>query len=55
MVRPWVQWLVDHNLKVVLYITLILALPMFLFAYIHDAMDDAKYALDVIKSAKKGQ
>jgi len=55
MVRPWVQWFVDRNLKVVLYTILVVSLPLFWFAYIREAMDDAEYAFDLIKSAKKGQ
>jgi hypothetical protein len=55
MLRPWAQWFIDHNLKVVLYAILIVALPIFWLAYIREAMDDAEYAFDRIKSAKKGQ
>lgn len=55
MVRPWVQWLVDRNMKFVLYIIWVLALPLFWFNYLGEAMDDAELAFDAIKSAKKGE
>ena len=54
MLRPWVQWFVDRNLKVVLYLIWIIALPAFLLAYLGEAVDDAEYTLDKIKTAKKG-
>lgn len=54
MLRPWAQWFVDRNLKVVLYLIWIIALPAFWIAYLGEAMDDAEYALNEIKQAKKG-
>ncbi len=54
MLRPWAQWLVNHNLKIVLYIIWLIILPLFWFVYLGPAMQDAKESFDDLKSAKKG-
>lgn len=54
MLRPWVQWLVDHNMKFVMYFIWLISLPLFWFNYLTEAMDDAEYVFDEIKSARKG-
>jgi hypothetical protein len=54
MLRPWAQWLINHNMRFVLQLIIVLTLPLFWFAYIGDAMDDAERAFDAVKMAKKG-
>lgn len=52
--KPWIQWLVDNNLKFVLYLIWVIALPAFWLYYLNEAMRDAKYSIEEIKQAKKG-
>jgi len=55
--KPWVKWLVNRNMKFVIYLTWFLILPCYLFWYCGLAMEDAtKNALDdfnAIKNTKK--
>lgn len=53
MFRPWVKWLVNHNLKFVVYLTLVLVLPLFLLIYIDDAFKDALAVFNDIKKLQK--
>lgn len=54
MLRPWAQWFINHNMRFVLQIIVVLTLPLFWIAYIGEAMDDAETAFNAIKTAKKG-
>jgi hypothetical protein len=51
--QPWVKWLVNRNMKFIVFIVWLIALPAFLLAYIEDAADDALYTFKEIKQFKK--
>jgi hypothetical protein len=51
--QPWVKWLVNNNLKFLVYLVWFIALPAFLLAYFENAVDDALEALKEIKKFKK--
>jgi hypothetical protein len=53
MFRPWVKWLVNHNLKAVLYLIWLLVLPFFLLAYLENAAEDAMHELKDIRKLEK--
>ena len=53
MPKKCIQWLIDHNFKFLVYFAWIIALPIFLFAYLGQAMQDALYELNEIKEIKK--
>jgi hypothetical protein len=54
MPKPWVKWLINHDMKFVLYIVWLVILPLFLLVYLKKSADDALYELNYIKNAKKG-
>jgi hypothetical protein len=51
--QPWVKWLVNRNMKFIVFIVWLIALPAFLLAYIENAADDALHTLKEIKQFKK--
>jgi hypothetical protein len=51
--RPWVKWLVNHNMKPVIYLIWLVVLPLFLVAYAGEAAKDAMYELNDIRNLKK--
>lgn len=53
MITPWAQWLVNNNLRFVLYLIWIIILPTYWFMYITEAMDDAGYDFKIIGKIKK--
>ena len=57
MVRSWVQWLVNHDLKIIVYVCWFLVLPLYLLYYIpsciKSAKEDALCELESIKSLRK--
>lgn len=52
--QPWVKWLINHNMKFVVYFVWFLVLPLFLFAYIENAVEDATKEFKDIQQLKKG-
>lgn len=54
MSQPWVKWCVNNNLKFLVYIVWLLVLPLFLLAYLENAVEDAIRELNWIKNTKKG-
>ena len=54
MYQPWVKWCVNNNLKFLVYLVWLIALPAFLLAYTENAVDDARYEFNCIKNLKKG-
>jgi len=52
--QPWVKWLVNHDMKFVVYIIWLLILPLFLLAYAENAAQDAMSELNDIQKLKKG-
>lgn len=52
--QPWVKWLVNHDMKFVVYIVWLLILPLFLLAYAENAAQDAMSELNDIQKLKKG-
>lgn len=54
MLKSWIKWCINHDVKFVLYILWFLVLPSFLLAYTKEATTDAIYVLDYIKNTKKG-
>lgn len=54
MSQPWVKWCVNNNLKFLVYLVWLIALPAFLLAYTENAVDDARYEFNCIKNLKKG-
>lgn len=52
--QPWVKWLVNHDMKFVVYIVWLLILPLFLLAYVENAAQDAMSELNDIQKLKKG-
>ena len=52
--QPWVKWLVNHEMKFVVYIIWLLILPLFLLAYAENAAQDAMSELNDIQKLKKG-
>lgn len=55
MVRPWLKWCINHNLKFIVYVVWLFVVPLFWFVYLEEAMKDAVSELNYIKSLKKGQ
>lgn len=53
MFRPWVKWLVNNNLKTVVYLIWLLVLPFFLLAYLENAAEDAIRELKDIRKLEK--
>lgn len=51
--RPWVKWLVNHNMKFVVYLIWLIVLPLFLLAYAGEAAKDALHELNDIHNLKK--
>ena len=51
--RPWVKWLVNHNMKFVVYLVWLFVLPLFLLAYIENAAEDAMNEFNDIQKLKK--
>jgi hypothetical protein len=51
--QPWVKWLVNHNMKFIVFIVWLIVLPAFLLAYLEIAADDAIDAFKEIKQFKK--
>jgi hypothetical protein len=49
--KPWVKWLIDHNMKFVVYFVWLVVLPAYWFVYLPQAMQDAA---NDIKLLKKG-
>lgn len=54
MFKPWVKWCVNNDMKFLVYLVWLLILPVFLLAYIENAVEDAMYEFNSIKNAKKG-
>jgi hypothetical protein len=54
MFKPWVKWCINHNVKFLVYLVWLLILPLFLFAYLENAAEDAIRELNCIKNIKKG-
>lgn len=54
MFKPWVKWCINHNMKFLVYLVWLLVLPLFLLAYIENAVEDAMHEFSSIKNAKKG-
>jgi hypothetical protein len=52
--KPWVKWLIKHDLKFIVVILWFVILPVFWFAYLKQSMEDAIYELEQIKNTKKG-
>lgn len=52
--KPWVKWLVNHDMKFVVYIVWLLILPLFLLVYAENAAQDAMSELNDIQKLKKG-
>lgn len=61
MRKPWVTWLINHNLKFVLYTIWVVCLPYYFIAnidieqYLDNSTKDALSELKDIQRAKKGQ
>lgn len=53
MPKKWVQWLINRNLKILVYFVWLIALPIFWFTYLGQAARDALGELDQIKRIKK--
>ncbi len=51
--QPWVKWLVNHNMKFVVYLVWLIILPLFLLAYLENAAEDALVELNDIQKLKK--
>jgi hypothetical protein len=51
--KPWVKWLVNHNMKFIVFLVWLIALPAFLLVYIENATEDALQQLKEIKQFKK--
>ena len=52
--KPWVKWSIDHNMKFLVYLVWLIVLPLFLFAYIENAVEDATTEFKDIQKLKKG-
>jgi hypothetical protein len=52
--KPWVKWCINNNVKFLVYIVWLIALPAFLLAYTENAVQDAIVELNWIKNIKKG-
>ena len=52
--QPWVKCSIDHNMKFLVYLVWFLILPLFLFAYIENAVEDAAQEFKDIQKLKKG-
>jgi hypothetical protein len=48
-----ISWCINSNLKVLVYAFWLLLLPLYLFAYLNQAKDDALYDLKLIKNTEK--
>lgn len=53
MFRPWVKFLVNHNMRFVVYFVWLIVLPLFLLQYIWQAAEDAMYEFESIKKLEK--
>lgn len=51
--RPWVKWLVNHNMKFVVYLAWLIVLPLFLLAYLENAAEDAMHELNDVQKLNK--
>jgi hypothetical protein len=52
--QAWVKWLVNHNMKFMVYLVWLIVLPLFLLAYTENAIEDAASELKDIRNFKKG-
>jgi len=51
--QPWVKWLVSRNLKFIVYLVWLLALPLYWLVYLKQSMEDAISDIISIKDIKK--
>jgi len=51
--QPWVKWLINRNMKFVVYLVWLILLPCFFFVYFKQAAEDAIEELDYIKKQQK--
>jgi hypothetical protein len=50
--RNWVRWCLDHRMKFVLYMAVVLVLPVYFLRYVSDGWDDFKHELKQLKGLK---
>ena len=49
MLAPWVNWLIAHNLKFVVYLLMFLLMPCYWLAYTEEALSDFDNDLEQVK------
>lgn len=51
--QPWVKWLIQHNLKFIVYLVWIATLPLYWLVYLKQSMEDALLDINSISKLKK--
>ncbi len=51
--QPWVKWLIKNNLKFLVVLIWLVALPLYWLWYLKQSMEDAISDIESIKNIKK--